>query len=311
MELRPLGFGEIFDRAITLYVRNFWPFLAIVLVLIVPLAVFQYFLDSSQSAQIADALRILTHPNAPPPALSSMFGSPAEIVGIVVFLVVYLALWPFVFVAVAIGVARIYRGRRVEFAACYRSVLPRWGAILITQLIAIVVFVLWYAAFFILFLGAVVVSTLLAQVSLPLGIVGFVAALVLVIVLLLVVALLLIALAFAMNAVVIEHARPTDAIVSGFGRVFAKRELPRALVFALAAFAVIFGASVVVSMVAFAALLAHAIALEVIISSLMRAAFAPFSIVLIAVYYFDVRIRREGYDLEAELERMTEAPNLA
>jgi hypothetical protein len=311
MELRPLGFGEIFDRAITLYVRNFWPFLAIVLVLILPLAVFQYFLDSSQSAQIADALRILTHPNATPPALSNLFASPADVVAIVVFMIVYLALWPFVFVAVAIGVARIYRGRPVEFAACYRSVLPRWGSILLTQLIAIVVFVLWYAAFFVLFLGAVVVATLLAQVSLPLGIVGFVVALVLVIALLLVLALMLIALAFAMNAVVIEHARPAEAIVSGFGRIFARQELPRALVFALAAFAVIFGASVVVSMVAFAALLAHAIALEVVISSLMRAAFAPFSIVLIAVYYFDVRIRREGYDLEAELERMTEAPSLA
>ncbi|MBV8530064.1 MAG: hypothetical protein JO104_02005, partial [Candidatus Eremiobacteraeota bacterium] len=67
MELRPLGFGEIFDRAITLYVRNFWPFFAIVLVLIVPLAVVQYFLDSSQSAQINEVLSILKHPGSTPP----------------------------------------------------------------------------------------------------------------------------------------------------------------------------------------------------------------------------------------------------
>ena len=32
MELRPLGFGEIFDRAVTLYIRNFVPFAAIVMV---------------------------------------------------------------------------------------------------------------------------------------------------------------------------------------------------------------------------------------------------------------------------------------
>ena len=68
MELRPLGFGEIFDRAITLYVRNFLPFFAIVLVLIVPLGIVQYSLDSSQSAQsyaaIDTLMRVLQHPGA-------------------------------------------------------------------------------------------------------------------------------------------------------------------------------------------------------------------------------------------------------
>ena len=38
MELRPLGFGEIFDRAVTLYIRNFVAFAGIVLVMIVPFA---------------------------------------------------------------------------------------------------------------------------------------------------------------------------------------------------------------------------------------------------------------------------------
>jgi hypothetical protein len=56
-----------------------------------------------------------------------------------------------------------------------------------------------------------------------------------------------------------------------------------------------------------AALLVHAVAVEVVLGSLLRAAFTPFSIVLIAVYYFDVRIRREGFDLEAELERISPA----
>ncbi|HKU82092.1 MAG TPA: hypothetical protein VJP76_07970, partial [Candidatus Tumulicola sp.] len=67
MELRPLGFGEIFDRAVTLYVRNFPSFFAIVLVLIVPLGVVQYFIDSSQSTQIDAMLNAIRHPNAKPP----------------------------------------------------------------------------------------------------------------------------------------------------------------------------------------------------------------------------------------------------
>ena len=42
-------------------------------------------------------------------------------------------------------------------------------------------------------------------------------------------------------------------------------------------------------------------------TSIFRAAITPFSIVLLAVYYFDVRIRREGFDLEAGLERLVES----
>ncbi len=311
MDLRPLGFGEIFDRAITLYVRNFWPFLAIVLVLIVPLAVIQYVLDSSQLAQFDQAIRVFTHPNAPAPALASLFSSPGDIAAIAAMLLIYYALWPFVFVAVAIGVARLYSGRPVEFGACYRSVMPHWGAILLTQLVAVVVFIAWYVAFFVVLVAAGVVTALLAQASIVLGILAFVVVLVLALALLLALALVLIALAFAMNAVAIENARPIAAVASGFGRVFTGKELPRALVFALAAFAVIFGGSIVVSAVALLALMVHAVAVEVIVSALLRAAIAPFSIVLIAVYYFDVRIRREGYDLEAEIERIASAPVVA
>lgn len=310
MELRPLGFGEIFDRAITLYVRNFWPFLAIVLVLIVPLAVLQYVLDSSQSAQISQALRILTHPGAPPPPFGSMF-SPGEIGTLVTMVIVYYALWPFVFVAVAIGVARLYRGRPVEFGACYRSVLPRWGAIMLTELATIAVFILWYVALFAVLMLSVFVAALLSQVAVFLGVIAFVFALLLVLASLLLLALLLVALAFAMNAVVIEEIGPAAAIASGFGRVFGGKELPRALAFALAAFAVILGAQLVGSAVALAALFVHSVLLEVVVSALLRAALAPFSIVLVAVYYFDVRIRREGYDLEAELERIAAAPATA
>lgn len=311
MDLRPLGFGEIFDRAITLYVRNFWPFFAIVLVLIVPLAVIQYVLDSSQLAQFDQMIRVFTHPGAPQPTLSSLFSSPGEIAAIVAVVLLYYALWPFVFVAVAFGVARLYGGRPVEFGACYRSVLPHWGAILLTQLVAVALFIAWYVAFFIVLVAAGIVTALLAQASIVLAIIAFVVLLLLAVACLLALALVFIALAFAMNAVAIENAGPMAAVASGFGRVFSRKELGRALVFAIAAFAVIFGGSIVVSAVAFLALFAHAVAVEVVVSSLLRAAIAPFSIVLVAVYYFDVRIRREGYDLEAEIERIAAAPVVA
>ncbi|HEY1656060.1 MAG TPA: hypothetical protein VGF86_13200 [Candidatus Tumulicola sp.] len=304
MELRPLGFGEIFDRAITLYVRNFRPFFAIVLVLIVPLAVVQYFIDSSQSVQLEAMIRVLQHPDAkvPTPAL---FGSPTEIVTLLLVAFVFYLLWPFALDAVAVGVARLYGNRPVEFSACYRTVLPRWGAILGTLLLQLGIFIAWYVAFFMIAFLSVLVAAVFARAWLPLGIVGFTLAILIVLAALLILAPIFIALTFAMNAVVIERSGPLAAIASGFARVFTRKEFWRAVLFALAAFAVLAGASLVISVLVWVALLLHAIAVEVIVGSLLRAAFAPFSIVLIAVYYFDVRIRREGFDLEAELEQLT------
>ncbi|MBV8372791.1 MAG: hypothetical protein JOY69_05990, partial [Candidatus Eremiobacteraeota bacterium] len=246
-----------------------------------------------------------------PPVIPTPFGSPGEIIALVVTLLVFYVLWPFALNAVAVGVARLYAGRPVEFAPCYQAVLPRWLSILGTLLIQIGVFVAWYVGFIALLFTSILVDTLLARAFLPLGIVTSFFTVFLNLAVLLLLAPLFIALTFAMNAVVIERCGPIQAIASGFGRVFNRREFWRALLFALAALAVIGGASMVISVVAFAALWAHLIALEVILGSLLRAAFAPFSIVLIAVYYFDVRIRREGFDLEAELARIEPAAAVA
>lgn len=312
MELRPLGFGEIFDRAITLYVRNFRPFFAIVLVLIVPLAVVQYVLDSSQSAQLDVLMRVLQHPGSKIPPPASLFGSPSELITILLVAVVFYMLWPFALDAVAVGVARLYGSRPVEFGACYRAVLPRWPAILGTLALQAGIFIAWYVAFLAILFISILIAAVFARAWLPLGIVGFAAAFVVDIVALLALAPLFIALTFAMNAVVIENRGPAAAIASGFARVFTRREFWRALLFSLAAAAILFGSSMIIVAIVWVALLFHAIAVEVILGSILRAAFAPFSIVLIAVYYFDVRIRREGFDLEAELERITPAvPSVA
>lgn len=78
MELRPLGFGEIFDRAVTLYVRNFLAFVRIVVVAVLPLAVFQYIVDVALTPQLQAIMTTLEHPaaKASPAILASLFTSP-------------------------------------------------------------------------------------------------------------------------------------------------------------------------------------------------------------------------------------------
>jgi hypothetical protein len=304
MELRPLGFGEIFDRAITLYLRNFVPFFAIVLVLIVPDAVLQYVFDSSQATQLNDIIRVLAHPHAKS-TFPLMAFDRAQLITIGVNVVVFYLLYPFVLNAVAVGVARLYRGYAVEFTACYATVIKRWTSILLLLLLEILVAIAWYVLFAVSLGFALAIALLMLRAFAPVGVIFVIGVVLLALAGLVVLAVTFIALSFAMYSVVLEELSPSEALRLGFVRVFSKEEFWRAALFALAATAVEFGASLVIGIFASIALLLHQVALEVVLKSLLNAAFMPFAIVLIAVYYFDVRIRREGFDLEAELDRLS------
>lgn len=313
MELRPLGFGEIFDRAITLYIRNFVPFALIVGVLIVPLAVLQYFVDVSSVPQWDAMMKILTHPSAtpPPPVMPAFLRDPATMVLFLLLLAVVYLMWPFALNAIAIGIARIYRGRPVDFSECYKASLQRWPAVIGLLFIELGLILAWYFAFVILAVLSAVLAVAFARVSLALGIViGFVL-FALILVSLFSIAPLVVALTFAMYAIVIEE-RPIFAAVGiGFSRVFNKQEIWRALLFSIAAGAIMLGASMLISMLVMLAMVFHLVVLEVMLTSLFRAAIAPFSAVLLAVYYFDVRIRREGFEIEAGLDRLASVPQPA
>jgi hypothetical protein len=309
MELRPLGFGEIFDRAITLYIRNFIPFAGIVAVVVLPLAVLQYLIDLSSMPQFDQAMKVLTHPNAPvteKPVMPAFLTDPRVAALFVITMLFAYAVYPFALNAVAVGVARLYRGRPVLFAPCYQASLRRWPQVIGVILLEFAVLVGWYVGFVIVTVLLVMLTFFVGQAQLALGVVVGIISGLLILASLLILAPIFIALTFAMNAVVIEQRPAIESIGLGFRRVFNREEFWRSILFAIASAAILGGAGMVAGIFSYAALIFHQIALEVIVSSLFRAAIAPFSIVLLAVYYFDVRIRREGFDLEAGLERLAE-----
>jgi hypothetical protein len=307
MELRPLGFGENFDRAVTLYIRNFLPFAAIVAVLIMPLAILQYVLDLSSQPEFDAMLRILTHPKlASTTPIPSVFNSPLTIAVFAVLLFATYAVWPFALNAVAVGVARLYRNRPVEFRACYEIVLRRWLQVVAMIGIDLLILLCWYVIVFIVVMifagilsyfafgaGAVFVGVLI-------GLIGF-------LVLLPTLAPILVSLTFAMYSTVIERRPVIESVGLGFERVFNRAEFWRALLFSLAAFAVMFAGSTIFGFIGLIAAVAHLPLLQALIESLARAVITPFAVVLLAIYYFDVRIRREAFDLETSLERLTAA----
>lgn len=306
MELRPLGFGEIFDRAVTLYIRNFVAFAAIVVVLIVPLAIFQYVADVNMQPQIAFLLRVFTHPELARGAqVPSMFNSPG-FAGIFALSALFTyAIWPFALNAVAVGVARLYRDLTVEFRACYEVALRRWPQVFGVIGIDLIVILGWYVAVMIVIIAlAFFVGLFIAVAPMLAFWFGFGVGAIGLVVLFPTLAPLVVALTFAMYAVVIEERPVMEAVALGFARVFNRNEFWRALLFAIAVGAVLICGSAMFGFIGVLAALAHLPLVEAIIESLGRAVITPFGVILMAIYYFDVRIRREAFDLESTLERL-------
>ena len=312
MELRPLGFGEIFDRAVTIYIRNFVPFVAIVMVLVVPLSIFRYFVNRGAQPQLDAMIRIFQHPErAAAEHVPSVFQSAGSTAALIVTLLFAYAIWPFAQNAVAVGVARLYSSRPVEFRACYAAVLRRWLPLAGLLCVQLLIFLVWYFAVVLVVVVIVLIAALFAHLFSSLAFWFALAAILLVLALMVpLLAPLVVALNFAMYAVTIEERDVIPAINLGFARVFNRTEFWRAVLFAFAVAAVVIGASSMFSVLSILAAVAHLAGLQSVIESIPQLVISPFGVVLLAIYYFDVRTRREGLDLEADLERLT-APKIA
>lgn len=301
--LRALTIGEIFDRAVTMYVRNFVVFTLIVLTLLVPISVLQYTYTDKATNSFAQLLRQISHPGAAlPPYDASQL---AAIVGIAL---VVLLLAPFTNNAVAVGVAAIYAGRKPNYRDDFTRVFGRWGPLLGTSVLSMLILI---ATYLVMVIGLAILAVLgvaiaragaLVVLGIVLALIGvavFIAAIVLFV-------LFVICCAFALYATTIESRLPADAIGEAFRRIFNRRELPKAVLIALAYVALEIGVVILSAVVGVFILdIAHSTALQIAAGTIINAVLTAFLSVLIAVYYYDVRTRTEGLDLEVALEHLT------
>lgn len=309
--LRPLGVGEIIDRALTLYVRNFIVFTGTVLaVIFIPVGIGDYLLLGNQGSELQAVIQTIQHPNAPPPLLLNANASVPELAGGVIMLLIAALLLPFAINAVAINTAAIYRDTRPSIlhalAATFRRTGPLIGLIALEILIAIGIYigliVLVAAGTFgvIASVGgnAANLGWLGVLLLVVLGIVLFVALFVLLL-------LFVIALSFAGYAVVIEHMGAVEALGSGFRRIFNRREWGKAALVGFVAMLLGIGVSSISSFVGFGiAFVPGSHLLGTTWNTLVYAASYALQTVFYAVYYYDVRIRQEGLDLEVALGRL-------
>jgi hypothetical protein len=300
VQLRPLGLGEIFDRAVTLYVRNIVPLTIIALAVVLPLTVAQYFATGNDTTY-QQLLAQIQHPGTKPAAP----GSVAMPGWMILYFALAVLLAPFATVAIAAAAGMIYRGRAVDWRAAYATALRHWGAVLLTILCEVVLLIA------LMFSGAIVlgiafgIAVVLVRFAAPVAIVLFVIAGIVTFAFLVFIILFYLAFGFSFNAIGIEELPFNKAISRGFARIFNRTEIGRATVISLALVAVYIGLMIVSMAVSGIFMgLVHVTALNSIAQGVVTLISTAFLGLLIAVYYFDVRVRREGLDMQADIDRL-------
>jgi hypothetical protein len=299
--LRSLTIGEIFDRAVTIYVRNFVVFSLIVLTLILPLTAAQYAVSPDQSTTWQ---QILSGHAAATPAIpvAQQF---KELFGLFIVVGIALLVAPLVNNAVAIGVAALYRGERPSYGACFRASFRRYGQALVAMLLALSIFIGLYVALIFLLVILIAVGVAFVKSALPLAVAVFVVAGALLLAFIFLCVLLLIVYALALYSTAIENLSPVAAVSSAFRRLLSRGEIGKACLIALAYVGLQLGVGVMASAVSVTALvLLKSDPLYFALSALFNAALTSFLTIVLAVYYYDVRTRFEGLDLEVELARL-------
>ncbi len=285
--LRPRGAGELLDAAISLYRRNWRTFMAIAALVIVPFTVLQQYAVSTAVEPFRD-IRSVQDLQAAHEASLRIF-----ILSLALAAVGFLLVYPLITAALVRAVADSYLGERISvgraYAAALRRLAPLLGAIVLQLLGVVAVFVP---------VVVVAIATGSAAVAVPLGMGA------------LVVAMLVYArLLFAASAVVIEAAGPVRALVRSWELSLrsAWRILGVVLLAALLAGIVNIILVLPVNFVE-GVRTGEAWVLPAIATSVAQVITNPFVTMMPVLLYFDLRIRKEGFDLAMmarELSRPT------
>jgi hypothetical protein len=302
-DLRPLSIGEILDRAFSICFRHFIAFASLVAVIVGPQLLFYYLGARDMLSATTDMLGEATSTGAPPVPMDpnkmlALYANGAPYFLILAVLAVLVV--PLSNAAVVSGVSRAYLGLPVRFAQCYADAFPRWRALILLMLLWLAAVMLASITFVLAF---AILGAALAFMGSLLGTVGLVVAIVIGVAVgagcLLLAFELYLAAAYSFVAAVLEGVGAGFAFRSGFQRVFGEGQFWRSAGIAAALFGIIIGFELIGATIGMAAIaIAHSYALEFVMNGLIGAFTYPFLFAVVAVSYYDVRIRREGFDLQ-------------
>ncbi len=297
----------------TLCVRFFVPLAALYVIFAIPSAVAQYFASRDLQAAL-DALGPLIRAQTPgsPPAnpavLSAVLAHHPPAGPWLVFLVLanfFVA--PLVVAALIEATCAFYLGRRPTFAQAYRIAVSRWLPLIGVNLLYLgagtALYLITVIVLFIVMLGIAFLFVASHAAGIAVGIV--VGAICIVAVLALAV-IFFFALEMSYFTCVVERAPAVAAFTTGFERVLGRSGLRRSLAVGSAYVAVMIGA-MLVSGIGNALLvgLLHSAPASAVYAFIIGVAVATFLTSFFAVFYFDLRVREEGLDLQFAAQRST------
>ncbi|HEV3157937.1 MAG TPA: hypothetical protein VGZ00_11380 [Candidatus Baltobacteraceae bacterium] len=319
MELRPLSLGEMLDRAVTVSVRGAVPLALIYLILMIPSAILQF----SQAHENNNVFHELTQMAQTVLAGQGQTLNPEKIAGILKnagstrngaeqwgLSLLSLLLSFLVTSAMIVSASGIYLRTPLDFGQSYRHALQRWlpmiGLSILYALASIVFSMLIGVAIGLVFVILMILSSILHGVG---TIVGIVAISAIVLAAGFVFVLGFMAIEVSCFSCVLERQGPASAFASGISRVFNRRGMMRSFFAGLAFIVLNIGIIIVlivgvVSMNELLHLDAATVAFKVIVEIVTSIFFTTF----ITIYYYDIRIRREGFDLRIQAQTANETP---
>jgi hypothetical protein len=310
MELRPLSLGEQLDRAVTLCVRNAFILLLLYLAFSVAKAIFQLYGTEDQAQTVGGLIETLRIHKAPTSKDLAAFQHPVFNGFTVALLCLYLFVNPLVQAALTFAVARVYCGSHVTFGSAYREALRFWLPILGINVLYVVAGVALYIVAILIGVAGAVVAGLLISASHGVGILlSVVCGGIFFVALVCTSLLMFVALYLSYFTCVAECSGFFKAFVRGMQGAFAPSNIRRSLLAALAVGAISIG--IIIVSIAGVAVIYGFLRSNVIgaaFTALTEVATAIFITVFFAVFYYDLRVRREGFDLQQEIAEATSAP---
>ncbi len=304
VSLRPLGIGEVLDRAVTLCVKFFVPLLVVYVVFAVPYGIVAFYgaHDYTQMVTaLGDAMRTSAGHPARSPAdlqreLAGIHGGPSLVLlGIAAFFVAPLAQ-----AALIEMISADYLGRPTSFAQAYGAALARWLPLVGINLLFAVLGVFAYLAAIVvgLFLGVAV--AIVAHFVVGLGIaLGVIFGLTYLLALLAFGVLAVLTWYLSYMACVVEKMPSAGAFTTAVRRVFRSLDIRRSLLFGFAFLAIVFGIALLsLAGTVGIAELVHSDVVVSLFQIVLSIVSSIFSLAVLCVFYFDLRVREEGLDLQ-------------
>jgi hypothetical protein len=303
-ELRPYGAGELLDRAVTLFVRQFVPIVIVLALAIVPLIAFQAYASPGSASVFSDLGKVLTagSPAAQRAAANAMSLRSGNAGMIVAFLFIGILVRLLMWSAVIALIASAYTGARTTIAQAYRIGLQRWIPQIVVgfafAVIAVLVSIPLFIFYFVVILAVAAMAALnLFAATVAVAIAGGLAVLA---AFTIVYSWVFMTYELASFSVVTETANPIEAVGTAVRRGFARGMRWRTVVGGIVVFLVSqVGSRPLIVLAAFATAATHIDVLYFAIlgagSVLLEGLVATF----VVVYAVDVRVRREGWDIIA------------